>query len=95
VDEIIVEGWFWLFPILVTITAALNRWTNWPHSWGVGTVTQAGQIAIALLFGDDLPVQGLILSFLPLSLFILAWASAVDERHKKQRRGRHRSKFTH
>jgi hypothetical protein len=44
--------WSYTFPILIALVIALNRWTRWPHSWGLGALAQAGQIVMAFVYKE-------------------------------------------
>lgn len=70
--------WFYIFPVLIGLVIILNRWTQWPHSWGLGALAQAGQMLMAALYGDV--TRGLWLSALPFVLFTMAWWTAVRKR---------------
>ena len=75
--SVVLLVWSYIFPVLIALVIALNRWTKWPHSWGIGALAQAGQIAAGLLFKQ---VEGLWLSALPMAMFIAAWVTAVRKR---------------
>jgi hypothetical protein len=79
---IVLLVWSYVFPVLIALVIALNRWTRWPHSWGIGALAQAGQIAAGLLFK---PVQGLWLSVLGLGMFVVAWVTALRDRRRDRR----------
>jgi hypothetical protein len=74
----IMAVWFYVFPVLIAVVIALNRWTQWPHSWGLGAFAQAGQMVIAALYGDA--TRGLWLSALPFAFFMAAWWTAIRKR---------------
>lgn len=82
----ILTVWSYIFPVLIAVTIALNRWTKWPHGWLLGALAQAGQMTISILY--DSVVPGFILSFLPLAFFVFAWVTALDAR-----RGQHRKEY--
>lgn len=77
----ILNVWSYVFPVLVGLVIVLNRWTTWPHSWGLGALAQAGQMVMAALYRTIVP--GFWLSAIPLVLFTLAWVTAVRKSRSK------------
>lgn len=77
----VLTAWSYVFPVLIGLVIILNRWTTWPHSWGLGALAQAGQIVMAGLYRSIVP--GFFLSLIPLVLFTLAWVTAVRKSRGK------------
>lgn len=77
----ILNVWSYVFPLLIGLVIILNRWTTWPHSWGLGALAQAGQMVMAGLYQKLVP--GFWLSVIPLVLFALAWVTAIRKSRAK------------
>ena len=74
------DYWAAVIPILVSITIVMN-YRRSVHGWLLGAIIQAAQVVFAVSIHKDL----LLLSAVPMVVFLLCWIGALRDKSRSSR----------